>query len=57
MTKQDVLRHIFTRKSAPAPWRQARDCVNLIALIDAFSMLLEEGGGCLPQGGHIHKPL
>ena len=42
ISKKNLL--LYTRKSALASWRRARDRVNLIAFIDAFLMLLEEGG-------------
>ena len=48
---KNVLRSIFTRKSALASWTRAHDCVTLIGFIDAFSMLLLEGGG----GGVCHR--
>ena len=44
MTKPDVLRFIFTRKSALAPWKRVHERVTLIVFIDAVSMLLEGRG-------------
>ena len=56
MSKQDVLRSVFTRISPLASWRRARDHVTLIVFTDVFTMSLEGGEGVFVTGWTYTHP-